>query len=780
MYPGGTFVVSRSGSEFATWIRPGDVLLFDVAKKVLDGTYHAVPTTVTRRASVWRDGCTIDNDSTKKLSPSIRLVEPSLCGRAEGVIQSIHDNYGFIRVADRNVDAYFPLFEVFPAEIVEDLVRNIPDVYREDCDLIRKKGGRIHVEVGMEVAFDISMQVLTNVSRAGRDDVVRSKQNSPAQEKESLRARRVQILPQGTVRERITVASGVKATVATADAAQLFTGLLEFEEPFKVEYGIKHRHPLVARLVDSISNGKFGSDKVTFHDVLSEIDSQIVISMVDSREDLEWNYVYPENSPGDVYNRRLCIMKKRGISNHNSSVPFGRPPVIKEPTNQAEVEAVDNERAHEESADDDFQKAEKNQVSSKNKNEGEAKLVKSLRYDKFSFLDMSASPFAGDVVTCDLVLSRRSGKVNVENIIITERKERKAFAVSEIDVGTENAAMRTSLRGFVTEVVPRRQFGFITTVDELGTKTGEHIFFHYKEVESSCADMSHDGSPVTSIKFRKSFVINKGDEVACNARPGKNGKLNATNIFILPRGTLKPIKSDPSFSCTGYILIEPSRNLLIRTPSHTALQSTGVSAGVGRWTNVRDDMVSATNKVGSSLKGEGVILLLTGLSQHFSLKPNVVSPSNDLDSGNRADSTESELQAHAVSEVGNSTKVEEEDDNFHLGYKFSSLAERCRSTGANRPDGPKRGDLVSFCRVRGSRLVKDIRIVDIDAATIVRGTLVNVDKDDDSAIFVVMEDEVKYEIKLTEVVSCDAALVNENEKVDGILHEGKIYGGKIK
>ena len=33
-------------------------------------------------------------------------------------------------------------------------------------------------------------------------------------------------------------------------------------------------------------------------------------------------------------------------------------------------------------------------------------------------------------------------------------------------------------------------------------------------------------------------------------------------------------------------------------------------------------------------------------------------------------------------------------------------------------------------------------------------------------------------MNLTEVVSCDKSLLQENEQVDGILHEGKMFGGE--
>lgn len=768
MYPGRTFVISRTGGELGTWIRPGDRLMFDVVKKVVDGTCHAVPTKFVHRASLRPEGCSTSSDSTTNIPPSIRFIEPSLCGRTEGVVRSIHDNYGFIQLVERNVNAYFPLYEVFPAEILADLVRNNPDIYSEGDDLIQQKGGRISVEVGMEVAFDLSLQMLTSLNGGGRDGGIRFKQSRPVQDKQSLRARRIQILPRGTVRENVTIASKVQATVTKADAKQLFAGMLELDESVKIVSVANLRHPLVAKLIDSISNGRFDTENVTFHDVLSEADSQIVTSMVNASDDLEWSYIVPDNSSVEVHNRRICITRKNLVCDDNSDVYHNE---IITPCDDAdvapanEVKAIEEETDGEGIGDGNTTKTEMKQNSLRN-----TKVVESVRYDKISFPDMSdGPPSVGDVVTCDLYLSRRSGTVNVENIMIVERNSPK---------GAEHTVKRTSsLSGFVSEVVPSRQFGFITAVDEHGTKTGEHIFFHYKEVDS-CG---------------KSDVISKGDEVMFDSRPGKNGKLNAANISILPRGTLKQGKEDSSSSsCTGYILIEPSRTLLMNTPSHTVLQSTGgKTAGVGRW-NVREEPVAATtNKVGSSMKGEGVILLLTDPSNQFSSKPNLNTPTTVVTSESSDITTGSEFDAYVSSEAGNtsvSADVEGGDENSpssnmpvvgtHIVYKFSSLASRFHSTYVNtgRPDGPKRGDLVSFSRARGSQLVKDIRIAEQGAATRITGTLISVNKDADSAIFVSTERGMKYDINLTEVVSCYKALINENEKVEGILYDGKIFG----
>mmetsp|Transcript_5965 Transcript_5965/g.11558 ORF Transcript_5965/g.11558 Transcript_5965/m.11558 type:complete len:1473 (-) Transcript_5965:116-4534(-) len=832
-YPGGTFAISRTGSEVGSWIRPGDVLLFDVVKKVIDGTCRAVPTKFIRRASLRSteaaDAVVDKNDSLSSAKPSVRLIEPSLCGRAEGVIRSIHDNYGFIHLAERSVDAYLPLFEVFPAEIQGDLVRNNPDVYLKD-DLIRNKGGRIQVEVGMEVSFDLSLQMLSNASSGGRAGdrgrYGKQSRSSPAaaQEKESLRARRVQILPKGTVKEKIAIAEGVKATVIREDPKQPFVGTLELEKSLKIESG-SQRHPLVAKLLDAISEGKYGDEEVTFHDVLSERDAQVVISMVNSRYDgLEWSYAPENNVAGDnCHSRKLCIARKKrdgadedeseqlitsktssDIASMEASDGKEEPPLE---GNEDGVENNDEDATAEETAVTGTVADKKQDYKKKSK---KAKIVKALRFDKFSFPDMSVGPLGvGDVVTCDIFQSRRTGAAVIENIKVVERKERSPVVVLDREDGRDNAAatQRKRICGFVTEAVPSRQFGFISAVDEQGLKTGEHVFFHFKEVESSATvvgggDVAQDGSTSLSLARSKKpgrsdlNVIRKGDEVKFNAGPGKNGKLTATNVSILPRGTLKIAmnKTDnKSPSCTGYILMEPSHTSLANTPSHVALQSgtAPASGGGSRWDNVRDDK-SMSSKSGSNAKEGGVILLLSDPSHLFSPKQKMKSPKKtaeapldndndaraDTSSGTESNRTESETENNDSDNAEASKDAAVQDAaasavvGMHVLYRSSSIMANNR-----RNDGPKRGDLVTFGKTRGAKLVKDIRVEKMGAATSLRGILTDINKEDDTAVFVSSDDnDGRYEIKLAEVVSCDKTLLKDKEQVDGILHEGKIFG----
>lgn len=772
MYPGGTFALSRTGGEVGIWIRPGDTLLFDVIQTIVDGAYRAVPTKHSQCLSLRSDNSTADDTSRNKAL--VRLVKPSLCGRAEGVVRSIRDNFGFIHSVDRNVDVYFPLFEVMPNEIHEDLANNNPDVYN-GSDPFQNKGGRIHVEVGMDVSFDLSLQILTNSGSGGKGGGGRSRQNnSGANNKESLRGRRVQILPKGIVQEKILVASQVKATVIKDDPKQPFVGTIELEEALTV-LSASLRYPSTSKLLDAISSGKYG-DEITFHDVLSEKDLQVVTSMVKSRDDLEWLYVpVSGDDADDPHNRKLRIVRKVKSDDAVESTERVEEDVSCAAAAAAavEIECVSGENEVESSSGDAaaaVESAEKPNLEKKKAGKKE-KLIKTIRYDKYSFPDMSEGPLGvGDVVTCDIVLSRRTGAIVVENIAVLERKERHVTTSNDEN---EDTSTRKDLQGVVTEVVPSRQFGFITAVDEEGSKTGDHVFFHFKSVASD-----DDAKKAT-----RADAIRKGDEVKFDAGPGKNGKLSATNISILPRGTLKtPAKVvDKVTTCTGYILMEPSHTSLANTPSHITYKSNGptTEGGAGRWDNVKDAR-SGDKKSGSSVKEEGTILLLSDPSHLFS-------PKTSNANGAATQGADAENEGEAVTptdetkEDGDQNASNDEADNsdtavgVHVRYKTSSIAYRNAAVGASL-GGPKRGDLVTFGKTKGANLVKDIRVEKVGAATSLGGTLEDIKMEADTAVFVSSADGQRFEIKLSEVVSCDKSLLQDKEKVDGILHGGHIYG----
>lgn len=659
-------------------------------------------------------------------------------GRTDGIVCSIRDDYAFIRCAEHKNDAYMKLFEVFPNELQTDLALNSPELANMETN--DPKGSRPQLKVGMHVSFDLSLQLLTN--HTGR--------NRPSQVKESLQARRIQILPEGTVKEKMAVATGVKATIIREDKSQSFVGTIELEESVKVQV-YNQRYPYIAKMLDYITAGRYG-DEVVFNDVLSERDAKAVILMVDERDELEWRYVPLEGeSAEDSHNRKLCISKKADevvAEKEPVENPTDGDATLKEGTEGAEASQIEIV---------DIQTEEAPAKEKKSKCE---RVIKILRT---SFTDLSnGSLGVGDIISCDLYLYRNSGQVQVENIDVTERKERGA---------------QKDLIGYVTEVVPSRQFGFITGLDENGSKTGQ-FFFHFKAVRSGDDETPQDATPTKTKKHITSNVIRKGDEVKFDAEPGKNGKVTATTIQILPPGTLKlPSKVDKSSVCTGYILLEPSHTSLANTPSHMVVHSGPSIDGAGRWDNVGREP-KASNISGSNIKEEGVILLLSDPSRLFS---------QNSQSERKSSLDNSETKENQENEASETPKLVSEDDTTreslvftHVRYKTSSLAHRFTTDNPDRPDGPRRGDLVLFGKTKGAKLVKDIRIEKLEAATTVKGVLADINIDENSATFISSDNETKYTISLAEVISCEKSLLKENQEVNGVLHDGKIFGGKSR
>jgi cold shock CspA family protein len=593
---------------------------------------------------------------------------------------------------------------------------------------------------------------------------------TPPQEKESLRARRVQILPSEAVKDKISIAAGTKATVVKADKRHQFAGSLELEESVTVQL-YSQRYPYIAKLLDCISAGKYG-DEVVFNDVLSEKDAQAVTTMVNTRDDLVWKYVPLEGeSVSDSHNRKICISKH--VKESASSSECEIIPTNGTSENEETEERIEGaESSQIETTDLQTEEAPTKEIlsesSGKKKSKGE-RVIKKLSYDRSSFSDLSIGSLGvGDVITCDLYLSRSSGQVHVENIAIVERKEQPMTDAEKN--GKVKSGDKKNLTGYVTEVVASRQFGFITGIDENGSKTGDHVFFHFKTVDAP--DDTPQDAP-TKVKKIKSDVIRKGDEVKFDAEPGKNGKLTATKISILPRGTLKlPSKVDKSTFCTGYILLEPSHTSLANTPSHMVVHTGPSLDGAGRWDNVGKEP-KATNASGSNIKEEGVILLLTDPSHLFSPKPQSERKSSIDETDTNVEDGMSDEKAKPEL---NDTAVVESAVGTHVRYKASSLAYRFSTDNPDRPDGPRRGDLVVFGKTKGANVVKDIRIEKLEAATTVKGVLVDIKADENTATFVSSEDETKYSISLTEVVSCEKSLLKENQEVNGVLHDGKIFG----
>jgi len=215
--------------------------------------------------------------------------------------------------------------------------------------------------------------------------------------------------------------------------------------------------------------------------------------------------------------------------------------------------------------------------------------------------------------------------------------------------------------------------------------------------------------------------------------------------------------------------MEPSHTVHSNTPTHTPTKSN--NAPRGRW-----DFDDHRNKKkrGTDMKEEGLVLLISDPSGQFNegrKYPSSVKPKEELSSGDKD---------IAIAEIDGSTRDKETDQKsettatekstaFHVKYQTGSVAS---SRGAF--DNPHRGDLVSFTKGKNA-VAKDVRIIKKADATIVKGRLHKVNREKGTALFEV-EGGVDFPLDLTEVVSCDVKLLQDGTTVEGIQHEGSIYG----
>lgn len=825
--PGGSFVITRDGSQMGVWVREGDTILFDVVQDVVDDTFCVSPTLCRHPLG---DGDEEEKEgggeeSSLKNKPRVRLIELALAGRAEGIVSSIQNNYGFIHCAERNVDAYFRLYELFPSEMQKDLVEdmNVP---------IPKDSSAAKNLIGMEVSFDLSLQGIVTSggpapSHTGRG---RGRSHSNAHERENLKAQRILLLPKSSIVITKVLASSIRCTVTKEDPKQAFAGYIDLETPLKA-MTLEERHPIVAKLLDLVQNGR--DDEIIFHDVQSEKEHQVVTSMVDAKDDLDWSFV-PATGRTDIdssHPGRLRIYRVKPTDDDSGSVVADS---ANGKTTSSSSDVVTDVSSDVGSSGAGGSNKEGEETSpptaatpKKKKKPKKMKAIKTIRYDKHSlFVGNKGSmspPAKGDVITCDIFQSRRTGAITVENLRVVERKQiERGLHVPGAENESSEANMSdvkasgTSGVGLVIEVIPRSHYGFISVYDETATKQ-EKLFFHMSNVVYSTSSKDaeeHGGNggekTILSSKHGNSTTIRRGDEVKFEFGTGKNGKKIALNIHILPHGTLKiPAKTDKN-ACQGYVLMEPSHTSLTNTPSHVVHSTPTKGGGGGRWDNVKEDRAKPAGS-GSNVMEEGCILLLSDPSNLFAQKlverkrtesmssePPIAEQSASLgddveinpDSDGSSDSKENTADnATTESEPNSSQKNNDKHATAspvkifsavgtHLSYKNGAVALRGGGSSTDSSSGgPKRGDLVSFIKGKGGKTVKDLRVVKRGAAKTVRGELQKINVKEGTAEFISSNDTKNvYQIGLSEVVSCHLSTLKEKLAVEGILHEGQIYG----
>lgn len=710
--PGGSFSF-RGGSSVGMWVQEGDKLLFDLVKDYVDGSCHVKPTRYLTPnptpLELLMGGMEYpDIDLSSEEDEAVRLIDLHYAMRADGIVNAVKETYGFLHFSERPVDVHFKLFQVLPENLQVDLRRNLGYPNPEKP---------LRLQVGTEASFDLSVHGTIHAGPPPSGGRSRNKQNA---DRENLKAQRILFLPKGSVKMSVTLASGVEAVVTKEDVKQAYSGTIDLDDPIQT-MSIIDRHPFVAKAVDDF----LANDEITtlgFHDVQTQKEDDVYIEIMEMKARGKVSYTYLPQ-PGETEHKgRLCFTKI-------------------DPVDQT-IENGDNSKDSE-SKNEEGRNDEENSKSKKSsKKKGKDKLTKSIHFDKGCLspeLKKDVPPAVGDRVKFDVVQSRKTGVVSLANMTMVSRHTPEIAEASDEGIG------------IVTEVVPKRKFGFISFQDEEASKR-ELLFFHLSSV------VSPEGGKKDGPNIRK------GDEVKFNIGTEKNGKRVALNVTLLPKGSL-PSKADKN-ACEGIVLLEPSHTTLKNTPlRHASSNASNASSAShsSRWDKSGEKEATSEDRFAE----QGSILLTSDPTGMFA--------SSSGDNGS--------------SQAGSKASFENGLDNelLHLCYKNGALA--LNGSGASSADDknqPKRGDLVSFIKGKSGKGVRDIRVVKRGAATLLRGSLEDIKVSDDSdsengkagtAKFIAASSgEEVYDVDLSKVVSCDVTVLKEKESVEAIVHDGKLYG----
>ena len=745
--PGRSFAL-REGISVGLWVHEGDVLLFDVVKDMVDGSFRVYPTKHVSPGS---------NEINQCDPPSVKLISTSFAGRAEGVIHAMKDGFGFIQLSERHVDVYFRSYEVMPDTLQSDLRKNMGLSGTEN-------GAPLKLQVGAEVQFDLFLHEMGSRNRKGP---------RIHQEKENLKAQRIVLLPSGTISHKKVIAEGVKGVVLKENPKQIFAGQIELEKEFE-PMSLGERHPLVAKLINSMlsTDDSKGAKSIVFHDIQATKEDEVVTKLVQVYGKGSLEITHLPNFGDTEKAGRICITRRE----------FSKDCLIT--VNEIGINC-DNDVNADGPGEDHI-----NLTITKGKGKqfrDKGKPVKIVHYDKLSFVQdvrPDRPPSLGDVVTCDIVQSRRTGAVSLVNVTVTERNNFKAESFS-----TSGLAV-----GIVTAFVEARQFGYISVVDDDLTKR-EGLFFLTKSVRCSSGNVE---SAARSRSPLRAPSIRKGDEVEFDISVDESGKKCATNIRILSKGSLNiAVKADWN-ACHGIVLMEPPHTTLRNTTNRKTTKKEGSKgskrgSGDDRW-EIADDSVKGVTNHEADVKEDGFILLTKDPSNMFAKCNNAMSTTTVVTTAvdNQDIQPHSSDKLHTTARVEESIQCQDVEDTSTDSLLLSLLPYKNRAVvfqgiGASVTSGhggPRRGDLVSFVKAKSGDGVRNVRVVTKGAAVIQRGHLedITISRGEDPSSYGIAKfvltsnSEMKYTVDLKELLSCDISVLKEQESVEGILYDGQIFG----
>jgi hypothetical protein len=214
--------------------------------------------------------------------------------------------------------------------------------------------------------------------------------------------------------------------------------------------------------------------------------------------------------------------------------------------------------------------------------------------------------------------------------------------------------------------------------------------------------------------------LGNGDKVSLTITFMRNtGQFVASDITLVDKCQQQQKEAESSTKNVGLLLLEPYKSLEDSSKSRRR----GFEGG--RW-DIKQER---------SFNVDGIILLLEDKSE------------------TRTDQSASD------------------EKSTHLSYTISGLS--------RESEVPKRGDKVSFVTGKNG-VAKDIRVVEKNCAQYVNGSLMDLDTDENRAVFVVANDgngeKKSYNISLSEVVGCDVKLLKEETALEGFLVNGMVVG----
>lgn len=267
--------------------------------------------------------------------------------------------------------------------------------------------------------------------------------------------------------------------------------------------------------------------------------------------------------------------------------------------------------------------------------------------------------------------------------------------------------------GYIKDLSASKLYGYIAVVGE--KKDKEPLLFRTSNIICDA---------------RETPTIKRGDNVKFEIANDQLGKKVATNIELVP-GETTIIIADKD-ACQGIVLLQPSHTSAKNTPKRKFTSSSKAEAKNTRWSKVDLESDTADSIPASEL---GCIL------------------------------------------VTNDCKDSDTDDSVTIvRYRVMDVAHRGGTIGMVG-DVPRRGDLVSFLQ-KQDKSPRDIRIVRKDVVETVRGTVSYLEEVDESikGTIVAEQGETSFGFDGGDVVGCDVKLLKTGEKIEGILHNGKLVG----